>query len=101
MEIDRVRSLNEPANSESELQRLRHQNDRRPVRAVLRLLDEQQAVEQLDGVILVEEAVVDQSRVLVTGPAMQAGTLRLLHGVEWLRCYPGSPACVNVSGLIH
>ena len=58
---------------------------RRPVRAVLGLLDEQQAVEQLDRVILVEEAVVDQLPVLVAVPAMQTGAFRLLHGREVLR----------------
>jgi hypothetical protein len=59
IEDDRALSLNEPALSEPTLQRFRHEEDRRPVRAVLWLLDEQQPVEQLDRVVLVEEAVVD------------------------------------------
>ncbi len=83
IEDDRALSLNEPALSESALQRLRHEKHRRPMRAVLWLLDEQQTVEQLDRVVLVEEAVVDQPPVLVAGPPMQTGPLRLLHGVSY------------------
>src|SRR2546430_9534079 len=48
--------LDEPSFSERPLQRLRHEQHRRPVRAPLRLLHEQQPVEQLDRVVLVEEA---------------------------------------------
>ena len=57
--------------------------------AVLRLLDEQQPIEQLDRVVLVEEAVVDQPLVLVAGPAMQARPLRLLHRNQGRSCETG------------
>src|SRR2546428_6094339 len=50
---------------------------------MLWFLDEQQAVEQFDRVILVEEAVIDQLPVLVAGPPMQTGPLRLLHGMSY------------------
>jgi len=89
IEDDRALSLNEPALSESALQRLRHEKYRRPMRAVLWLLDEQQAVEQLDRIIFVEEAVIDQALVLVARPPMQTGPLRLFHGRELFRCYRG------------
>jgi len=36
---------------------------------VLRLLHEQEPVEQLDRVVLVEDAVIDQPRVFAAGPA--------------------------------
>src|SRR2546430_15286371 len=71
--------LDEPSFSERPLQRLRHEQHRRPVRAPLRLLHEQQPVEQLDRLLLVEEAVVDQPRGLVAREATQGGPLRLLH----------------------
>ena len=82
IENDRALGLHEPAFSESELEGLGRQKHRRPMRAVLWFLDEQQAVEQLDRVILVQEAMVDHLPVLVAGPPMQTGTLRLLHGFE-------------------
>src|SRR2546426_11061064 len=46
------------------------------------LLHEQQPVEQLDRVVLVEEAVIDQSLVLVAGPGMQGRGFGLLHGTK-------------------
>lgn len=55
------------------------------------LLPGQQPIEQLDRVVLVEKAVVDQALVFVTGPAMLAGLLRLLHA--------RTPAC-TVDGRI-
>src|SRR5438874_1082583 len=76
---DRTLCLDEPAPSERPLQRLRHEKHRRPVPARLRLLHEQQPIEQLDRVVLVEEAAVDQPRVLVAGPPAQAGPLSVLH----------------------
>src|SRR4030095_11316774 len=100
IEDDRALSLNEPALSEPTLQCLRHEKDRRPVRAVLWLLAQQQPVEQLDRVVLVEEAVVDQSRVLVAGPPTQTRPLRLLHGSDSPRCYRRLPRGVNVCGGI-
>jgi len=56
------------------------------------LLHEQQPVEQLDRVVLVEEAVIDQSLVLVAGPAMQDRAFGLLHGTKLAAVY----AHVNV-----
>ena len=53
------------------------------------LLHEQQPVEQLDRVVLVEEAVVDQPLVLVAGPATQARPLRMLHGDQGRKCETG------------
>src|SRR5207245_5952184 len=84
-ENDRTLCLDEPTLSERPLHRLRHEKHRRPVRAVLRLLHEQQAIEQLDRVVFVEEAVVDQPLVLATGPAMQDGPLRWRHGMKLTR----------------
>src|SRR2546426_3668179 len=86
VEDDRTLCLNKPTLSERPLHRLRHEKHRRPVRAVLRFLHEQQPVEQLDRVVLVEEAVVDQPLVLATGPATQAGPLRLLHRSQGRSC---------------
>src|SRR5258708_26889568 len=51
----------------------------RRVRARLRLLHEQEPVEQLDRVVLVEESVIDQPRIFAARPAMQGRPLRLLH----------------------
>ncbi len=56
------------------------------------LLHEQQPVEQLDRVVLVEEAVIDQSLVLVAGPAMKDRAFGLLHGTKLAAVY----AHVNV-----
>ena len=56
VEDDRALGLDEPALTERPIQGPGHQEHRRPVRTVLRLLDEQQAIEQLDGVVLVEKA---------------------------------------------
>jgi len=89
VEADRTLCLNEPALSERSLHRPCHEQHGRPVPAVLRLLDEQQPIEQLDRVVLIEEAVVNQPRVLVTRPAMQARTLRLLHGIQGRSCETG------------
>src|SRR5678815_3022396 len=80
VEDDWTLGLNEPALAERPLRRLCHEEHRRPVQAVLRFLQEQQSIEQLDRVVLIEEAVVDQPLVLVTGPAMQDGSLRQRHG---------------------
>src|SRR2546427_8158250 len=71
-ENDRTLCLDEPSLSERPLHRFRHEKHRRPARAVLRLLHQQQPIEQLDRVVLVEEAVVDQPPVLMAGPATQA-----------------------------
>src|SRR5205823_5460018 len=73
VEADRTLDLDKPGISECALERPGDEQNRRTVRARLRLLDEQQPVEQLDRVVLVEEAVVDQPRVLAAGPAMQGG----------------------------
>src|SRR5712692_2552787 len=89
VEDDRTLCLNEPAVSERLLHRLRHEKHRRSVRAVLRLLHEQQPIEQLDRVVLVEEAVVDQPLVLLAGPTAQDRPLRLLHGMSLRTCSKG------------
>ncbi len=89
IEDDRTLCLHEPAFSKRALHRFRREKHRRPVQNVLRLLHEQQPVEQLDRVVLVEEAVVDQPLVLVTGPATQAGPLRLLHRSQGRSCETG------------
>ena len=49
------------------------------------LLHEQQPVEQLDRVVLVEEAAVDQPRVLVAAPPAQDGPLSLRHASQGRR----------------
>src|SRR5206468_3423084 len=85
VEDDRTLCLNEPTLSERPLHRLRHEKHRRPVRAVLRFLHEQQPIEQLDRVVLVEEAVVDQPLVLATRPAMQDGPFRWRNGMKLTR----------------
>src|SRR5438105_6348389 len=79
VEADRTLNLDKPAVPERALERPGDEQHRRAVRARLRLLDEQQPVEQLDRVVLVEEPVVDQPRVLAAGPAMQGRSLGLLH----------------------
>src|SRR5262249_35435664 len=71
-ENDRTLDLNEPSVAEGPAQCLRHEHRRRAVEARLRLLDEQEPVDQLDRVVLVEEAMIQQPLVLVSGPAMQA-----------------------------
>jgi hypothetical protein len=53
---------------------------------VLRFLHQQQPIEQLDRLVLVEKAVVDQALVFVAGPATLAGPFRLRHGLK--------PACM-------
>jgi hypothetical protein len=80
VENDRALRLDEPAVAERPLQCLRGEQDRRPVRAALRLLDDQQPVEQLDRIVLVEKTVVDQALLLVASPPSQPRSLRLLHG---------------------
>src|SRR5215467_5913117 len=82
VEDDRALRLDEPAVTERPLQRLRDEQHRCPVGTGLRLFHDQQPVEKLDGVVLVEEAVIDQSRVLAARPAMQDRALRLLHGTK-------------------
>src|SRR5205809_7939555 len=72
IEDDRALRLDEPAFAERPLQRLRPEEHRGPVPAVLRLLHEQQPVEELDRVVLAQEIVVDQPLVLDTVPTMQA-----------------------------
>ena len=52
------------------------------MRAGLGLLQEQQPVEQLDRVVFVEKAVVDQPIVFAAGPAMQTGPFRVLDDVR-------------------
>ena len=84
-ENDGTLCLDEPTLAERPLQRLRHEKHGRPVRAVLWLLHEQQAVEELDRVVLVEEAVVDQPLVLVASPPTQDGSRRLRHGGQGRR----------------
>src|SRR2546421_5004906 len=69
IEADRTLHLNEPPVSERTLQRLRREQHRRPVRARLRLLHEQEPVEQFDRVVLVEKAVLDQAVVFMAGAA--------------------------------
>src|SRR5439155_25846213 len=111
-EDDRALRLDEPAFAERPLQRLRHEEHRGPVPAVLRLLHEQQPVEELDRVVLAQEIVVDQPLVLETGPAMQAKPHRVLHGVKVKRRVRGSSlaiarivsagsGCVNVRRQIR
>src|SRR6266446_5992377 len=94
IEAYRTLHLNEPPVSERTLQRLRREQHRRPVRARLRLLHEQEPVDQL---VLVEEPVVDQPLVLVAGPATQRGPLRVLHA----RMLSTASGPVNVSGWIR
>src|SRR5256886_17454468 len=91
--------LDEPSFSERPLHRLRHEQHRRPVRAPLRLLHEQQPVEQLDRIVLVEEAVVDQPRVLVAREATQGGPLRLLHDGQGRRRETGMLDSGAASGV--
>src|SRR5258708_26108850 len=79
IEAARALHLNEPPVSDRTLERLRREQHRRPVRARLRLLHEQEPVEQLDRVVLVEEPVVDQPRIFEARPAIQGRPLRLLH----------------------
>src|SRR5262249_44712510 len=79
VETDRALNLNEPALSEGALQRPCHEHHRGAVRALLRLLNEQQSIKQLEGVALVENAAIDQLGVLPPGPAIQRGPLALLH----------------------
>src|SRR5688572_13627451 len=81
-EDERTLGLHEPSLTERPLHRLGHEKHCRPVRAMLRLLDEQQAIEQLDRVVLVEKPVVDQPLVFVAGPAMQGRPLRVLHEMK-------------------
>jgi hypothetical protein len=69
---DRALGLDEPTFSEGSLHRPRREQHRGPVPAVLRLLDEQQPIEELDRVVLVEDAVVHQALVFVAGPPTQA-----------------------------
>ena len=89
IEADRTLHLNEPPVSERALERLRHEQHRRPVRARLRLFHEQEPVEQLDRLVLVEEAMVDQPLVLPAGPATQRGPLRVLHARMLSAAYEG------------
>jgi len=84
-EDDRALCLNEPSSSEGTLERLSREQHGGAMRARLRLLHEQQPVEQLDWVVLVEEAVVDQASVRVAGPAIEARLLGLPHGTEPMR----------------
>src|SRR4051812_33100935 len=79
VESDRTLDLHEPSLSERSLERLHREKYRGPVAAVLRLLREQQPIEQLDRVVLVDKAVVHELRVLMARPAIEAGGLRLLH----------------------
>src|SRR5438045_1440162 len=97
IEADRTLHLNEPPVSERALERLRHEQHRRPVRARLRLLHEQEPVEQLDRLVLVEEPVVDQPLVLQAGPAAHRGPLRVVHARMLSAPYGG----VNVSGRLR
>ena len=64
VEDDRALRLDEPPVTERALQRLRRQEHRRPMRAMLRLLHEEMAVQQLDRIVLVEHTLVDQAAVL-------------------------------------
>src|SRR5207247_9731841 len=97
VEADRTLRLNEPAVAERALQRASDQQHRRAVGARLRLLDEQKAVEQLDGVVLVEEAVRDRPRGLAPRPAMQRRPLGLFHA----RMLSATQTSVNASGSRH
>src|SRR2546427_12184188 len=82
IEDDRALRLDEPAFAERPLQRLRHEEHRGPAPAVLRLLHEQQPVEELDRVVLAQKIVVDRRLVLESGPAMRAKPHRVIHGVK-------------------
>src|SRR5438876_910667 len=97
VETDRTLDLDKPAVPERALERLGDEQHRRAVRARLRLLHEEQAVEQLDRVVLVEEALVDQPRVFAASPAMQSGPLRVPHA----RMLSAASERVNVSGWIR
>src|SRR5689334_3019404 len=79
VEADRALDLNEPTIAERALERLRNEPHRGAVRARLRLLDEQQTIEQLDRVVLVEDAAIDQPRVLTPGPAIERRPRGVLH----------------------
>ena len=68
VEDDRALGMDEPAFTECSLQRFRGEQHGSPVGAVLWLLDEEEPVEQLYRVVLVEDAVIDQPRVLTAGP---------------------------------
>src|SRR5436309_4664 len=97
IKADRTLDLDEPAVSERALERLGDEHHGRAVRARLGLLDQQKPVEQLDRVVLVEEPVVDQARVLAAGPPMQGRPLGLVHA----RMLSTVSEAVNVSGWIR
>src|ERR1700741_196961 len=91
VENDRTLRLHEPAFAECPLQRLGYEEHRRPVRTVPRLFHEQQPSEQLDRLVLVQNAVVDQARVFVTSPPALDGPSRLLHDrYSWNKAVTGA-----------
>lgn len=68
---DRALNLHEPSVAECALQRPGDEHHGGPVKAVLRLFDEQQPVEQLDRRVFVEHAVRDQPGVLAPGQSVE------------------------------
>src|SRR5262249_8457078 len=79
VEADRAPDRDEPTVAELALEGPRDEHHRGTVRARMRLLDEQKSVEQLDGVVLVENAAIDQLGVLAAGPAIQRRPRGLFH----------------------
>src|SRR5262249_37604014 len=93
VEADRTLDLDEPAISKGSLESPRDEHHRGTVCARMRLLDEQQSIEQLDRIVLIENAAIDQLGVLVPRPAIQRGPSRLLHA----RMLSTFPARVTVA----
>src|SRR5712691_8508110 len=77
VQCDRPLRSHQPSWSEGRPERVLDQTDCRVMLATLRLADDHLAAEQLDGIVGLEEAGVDEPVVLQPRPAARSG--RMLH----------------------